>query len=88
MNRRNLLLGLTASFIAAPAIVRVASIMPVKPPLTTEEALRVLLEAKMRAFEAAVQADLENYLWGEPHTSEMAAMAREYQWTPLVARAC
>ncbi len=85
MNRRNFLLGAGVTLVAAPAIVRVASIMPVKAlPLADPDALRRLMARKLYEVERAIEADLTSYLWGDPCSEEMTAIGREYGWTPLV----
>lgn len=91
MNRRNFLLGAGVTLVAAPAIVRVASIMPVKAlPLAEADRQRqlwTLLSRKLAEIEAEMAAELGRYMWGgDPAKLDAfgkADLVMQYRYTPL-----
>lgn len=86
MNRRSFLLGATG-LLAAPAIVRVASIMPVKalPVAELDFTLWRLLRAKLEQMEEAIERDTIQHLWGDLPIGPQTMLAGDYQYRAVCA---
>ena len=70
--RRSFLLGAAASLIAAPAIVRAASLMPVKQMRTVEDIYALLAERINEAHRLMAES-LSRTLYGETYAVALSA---------------
>lgn len=71
MNRRGFLRGFGVALVAAPAIVRAASLMPVKaivlpPPAHLPEEIIALLRQRIADAKAVIVHNMTQCLYGEP----------------------
>lgn len=77
MNRRGLITGLGALFVAAPAIVRAASIMPVKVPFSDDARLQKFAEIVRMIGIRTANPNAGGYLVPVSDYFDMDAVARE-----------
>ena len=64
-SRRHFILGASATLITAPAVVRAASLMPVKV-MPTEDALQALLAKRIAEAERLTREWMTYALYGDP----------------------
>jgi hypothetical protein len=82
-SRRSLITGLGALFIAAPAIVRASSLMPVKAFVDTDDQMLALLKARMDEAYAVMRENLARSLYGDFNETASGDFSLKEWVTPL-----